>query len=259
MSTVDQTIATMAHNLGARIGSLPVILDRYRAEAQKHDYKEIEPLNEKLEKIIESAQTAVKRFKLVSVIKPRLRLVDISTFILEILAQNLPDQTWGFAGPAQQPVVELDPNLFETAFLELVQNSRDVATTLPSLRLTVTLEVIDAEQEKAVTITYHDNGPGVPDEFRELIFDDFFSYRPNQRLPGTGMGMAFARRVIHAHGGTIFYSGQINPLDPPGAQFTITLPWTGKLNLSEEKQDVQNTDRGGRPTHLRPVENNNHK
>jgi nitrogen-specific signal transduction histidine kinase len=259
MSTADQTIATMAHNLGTRIGSLPVILDLYRDGVQKRDYRELEQLNEKLEKIIESAQTAVKRFKLVSVIKPRLRRVDINTFIVDILVQNLPENAWKFCGPAQHPIVDVDPNLFETAFLELVQNSRDVASSLDALRLSVTLEVIDAEEEKAVTITYRDNGPGVPDEYREMIFEDFFSYRPNQKLPGTGIGMAFARRVIRAHGGTIFYSGQINPSDPPGAQFTLTLPWTGKLKINEETQDVQNIDSRGSTRNIRLVKENNNK
>jgi len=231
---VDQTIATLAHNLGTRLGSLPVILDRYRLRTKKYGYKEIEPLNERLQKIIYSAQTAIKRFSLVSPVKPQLQPVNITTYIIEILQHNLPDNAWTFSGTEPPPTVALDANLFETAFLELVQNSRDAAVSLDSLRLSITLETIEAAGEASVTIIYRDNGPGVPSEFRELMFDDFFSRRPKQKLPGTGLGMGFARRVVDAHGGNILYSGQVNASDAPGAEFRITLPWTGTYDLTEE-------------------------
>lgn len=244
-SVLDHTIATVAHNLGTRLGSLPVILDRYRFRTKKYGYKEIEELNDRLQKIIYSAQTAAKRFSLISEVIPQLRPVNISAYLIEMLAQNLPDNTWKFCGSVPPPILELDANLFETALLELVQNSRDAASTPDNLHISITLETILAKEEDSVTIFYRDNGPGVPDEYRELIFDDFFSHRPKQKLPGTGLGMGFARRVIEAHGGNILYTGQKEPGDPPGAEFTITLPWTGQHELTEENEDVQNPNSRG--------------
>jgi signal transduction histidine kinase len=67
-----------------------------------------------------------------------------------------------------------------------------------------------------VTICYSDNGPGVPANIRDTLFDPFVSQGPS----GIGLGMAIVRQVVEKHGGGIAYE------DAPGggAKFVITLP-----------------------------------
>jgi two-component system sensor histidine kinase KdpD len=67
-----------------------------------------------------------------------------------------------------------------------------------------------------------DNGPGVPAEERELIFEKFFrGVRAGERMPsGTGLGLAITREIVSGHGGTI----SVEAVDPHGARFMIVLP-----------------------------------
>lgn len=73
----------------------------------------------------------------------------------------------------------------------------------------------------SVTLTITDNGPGVPHDEREAIFDMFVRGQAGALVPGSGIGLAFARRVVARHGGTI---GVDPGPEGRGACFTITLP-----------------------------------
>jgi two-component system, NtrC family, sensor histidine kinase KinB len=86
--------------------------------------------------------------------------------------------------------------------------------------------VLNAEQTKdqMLKIQIADNGPGIPLEHREKIFDRFAQV-PGQkgRQRGSGLGLTFCRLVVEAHGGKIWVDS--NPLG--GSMFTFTLPIRG--------------------------------
>lgn len=62
-----------------------------------------------------------------------------------------------------------------------------------------------APVEDAVEIRVADRGPGIPPHEQERIFDRFFRGRRGLRdhVPGTGLGLDIARKIIDAHGGTL--------------------------------------------------------
>ncbi len=76
-------------------------------------------------------------------------------------------------------------------------------------------------------IKVSDNGPGIPEELREKIFDIFFTTKPAGK--GTGLGLSICQNIIKLHGGTISVSC------PPegGTTFTIELP----LGIIEEPKE----------------------
>ncbi|MBI5843983.1 MAG: GAF domain-containing sensor histidine kinase [Deltaproteobacteria bacterium] len=67
-----------------------------------------------------------------------------------------------------------------------------------------------------------DNGPGVPDELKERIFDKFVRVesRRDERSFSTGLGLAFCKLAVDAHGGRI----RVEDAAPVGARFFFTLP-----------------------------------
>jgi len=71
----------------------------------------------------------------------------------------------------------------------------------------------------SVGLLVEDEGPGVPEPYRQQIFEQFF------RIPGTsergfGLGLYIARQLMQAHGGVISVDGRTTR----GSRFTIELP-----------------------------------
>jgi signal transduction histidine kinase len=84
------------------------------------------------------------------------------------------------------------------------------------------LVVADSPDGQYVNISVIDDGPGVPPELRERIFEAFFSTKGADE--GTGLGLALSRSIVEAHRGELL-------LEPdsgcPGSTFTMRLPAYG--------------------------------
>jgi two-component system sensor kinase FixL len=102
----------------------------------------------------------------------------------------------------------------EQVFRNILENS--LAACRPPIMITVRAEPAVARGKPWVRIAVRDNGPGIGPEQRVRVFDPFYTTKAR----GTGLGMAIARRIIEAHGGTI----SIGENDQPGAIFFIALP-----------------------------------
>jgi len=68
---------------------------------------------------------------------------------------------------------------------------------------------------KRLGVRVRDSGSGVPEDKRETIFEPFFTTKEK----GTGLGLAFARKIAEAHGGALTYEAS-----EPGATFVLRLP-----------------------------------
>jgi two-component system sensor histidine kinase HydH len=120
--------------------------------------------------------------------------------------------TTGFAPGTNDgaAAVHADPDLLNQVLLGLLTNA---AQALPPGGR------IDLEASAggdAVEIRVSDSGPGVPLDQRDHIFEPFFTTRKR----GTGLGLAVARQIVEAHGGTIAVDD--SPLG--GARFLLHLP-----------------------------------
>jgi two-component system sensor histidine kinase KdpD len=116
------------------------------------------------------------------------------------------------------PMLELDVVLFEQVLVNLLDNAAKYAA--PGSAVTVDGRVRD---RKAV-LEIRDEGPGIPAEDLERIFDKFYRVRKGDRQrAGTGLGLAICRGFVEALGGTIRAA---NRADRSGAVFTIEFPET---------------------------------
>jgi PAS domain S-box-containing protein len=85
----------------------------------------------------------------------------------------------------------------------------------------VTVRATCLFDEKQVLISVIDNGPGVPSRFREVIFEKFQRVqRSGKKSKGLGIGLAFCRLAVEAHGGSIW----VDDASEGGARFNLTLP-----------------------------------
>jgi heavy metal sensor kinase len=70
-------------------------------------------------------------------------------------------------------------------------------------------------------IAVSDEGPGVPPDERERIFERFARLDPaRSRTGGAGLGLAICAEIVHAHGGRIW----VEPDEPRGSTFVVELP-----------------------------------
>jgi two-component system sensor histidine kinase ChvG len=85
------------------------------------------------------------------------------------------------------------------------------------------VEVAATHVDDEIRVRIEDEGPGVPKELREAIFNRFHSVRPNAESFGrhSGLGLAIARAIVEGHGGVIDVTDRDDA--PSGARFTITL------------------------------------
>jgi two-component system, sensor histidine kinase and response regulator len=98
------------------------------------------------------------------------------------------------------PVFHADKALLMRVLANLVQNS--LTHTGSSVKLTLSAK----KDGEGVLLTVADNGPGIPEEYHELIFRKFERVK-NPNIPRTrssGLGLAFCKLVIDAHGGRIW-------------------------------------------------------
>jgi signal transduction histidine kinase len=109
-----------------------------------------------------------------------------------------------------------DPDLLKQALLNIARNS--IAHTQPGGHLALACSAIGNRVFLSVT----DDGPGIPPDDLERIFDRFFRAsgpRPGDS-GGAGLGLAITSRLVDLHDGTI----RAENVEPHGARFTIELP-----------------------------------
>lgn len=122
------------------------------------------------------------------------------------------------ASHMQTPLFADSPALYRM-LLNLVINAAEVAPETGG-HISVVLRPLG---EDAVEILVSDNGPGIPENDRQRVFDPFFSTKGSK---GTGLGLAVSHKVVTEHGGAI----TVEDAPEGGALFRIVLPncqyWT---------------------------------
>lgn len=108
------------------------------------------------------------------------------------------------------PRIDADPGFLRQALLNLLINAQDA---LPEGG-TITLS--SRAEDSHVVLCVADDGPGIPPEHRDRVFDIYFSTKPN----GTGLGLPLARKIVEEHGGTL----TLAPRGDRGTTFEIRLP-----------------------------------
>ncbi len=126
---------------------------------------------------------------------------------------------------------ELDPNnpvyirAYETPFAQVLRNLIDNALTFSPDDGVVTVTANKAG--KRVIVTVEDDGPGIPEDNLETVFDRFYTQRPKGASFGShsGLGLAICRQIITAHRGTILAENRLDDAgEVIGARFIVDVP-----------------------------------
>ncbi len=96
------------------------------------------------------------------------------------------------------PEVSGDEKQLATVFENLIGNAIKFRAASPPA-----IEVSADESDLAITVSVQDNGPGIPPEYLERIFDPFKRLH-GKEIPGSGLGLSICRKVLRAHHGKIW-------------------------------------------------------
>lgn len=121
--------------------------------------------------------------------------------------------------PENLPLAPVDYVLMEQVFTNLISNSLKYAP----LQSVIEIQAWVAGPE-AVQVRVSNQGPPVPEQDLDRIFDKFHRVTAAARVTGTGLGLSICKGLIEAHGGRIWAENM-----PDGFAFNFTLPlrWEG--------------------------------
>jgi two-component system sensor histidine kinase KdpD len=112
--------------------------------------------------------------------------------------------------------VNADPDMMGLALRQLLGNAVKYS---PPPETTIVISASQADD--TVTIRVRDQGPGIPPDEFESIFERFYrGKRTQESVAGTGMGLSIARDIVSAHQGILW----VENAPEGGAQFSFTLP-----------------------------------
>ncbi len=115
---------------------------------------------------------------------------------------------------ADKKTLMIDPKQMTRAILNVMINGMEACPHGGRLRLFSRLT------ESACEIEIRDDGPGMPKEIAERVFEPYFT----TKTTGTGLGLSITRGIIEEHGGTI----QLMSVEEQGCQVIISLPLESK-------------------------------
>jgi signal transduction histidine kinase len=123
---------------------------------------------------------------------------------------------------------DVDADKLRRAVGNIAANAREAMGGRGRLHLRATLSPADGRADDRLVIELADEGPGVPAEIREKVFEPFVT---RGKKGGTGLGLAVSKRFVEEHGGTV----ELLP-EGPGARFRLTLPVRAPGGALESKE-----------------------
>lgn len=145
-----------------------------------------------------------------------LQQTDINRLITDIAEMyRSPSATWkvNIELAEECPLILADSARLRQLLHNLIKNAIEatVNTILPRIKITTL-----CQDNENITLSICDNGPGIPEESQNWIFEPYASEKPK----GTGLGLAIVRKIVEEHRGKI----TLNSAQDEGTCFIITLP-----------------------------------
>ena len=110
-------------------------------------------------------------------------------------------------------VIEADAARITQAWVQLADNARKYATPGTRVKVGSTLDAT------GVKLWVQDEGPGIPAESQDRVFERLGRVDPGRGISGSGLGLTIVRAIAEAHGGTATLKSS-----PAGSRFSIVLP-----------------------------------
>jgi signal transduction histidine kinase len=116
------------------------------------------------------------------------------------------------------PTLLMQRSHINEVFVNLLQNAREAMNGTGSVGV-----IAQYGENYSVIVTIEDNGPGIPAELRDKIFEPYFTTKEK----GTGLGLAIVKHNVEIYGGTVKVESEVGK----GTRFTVHLPAKSLIKL----------------------------
>lgn len=220
LRVLGQVSAGMAHEIGnplTGIMSTAELLARHSV----HDEKKLGWVRMILEETCRLRDILYNLQSFARPAKPEIRrcaLAEVSARVVGLLSDQAQKKgvELRISGAATDAACLGDPNQLVQVLLNLVLNAIDACGRGNAVEIAIAEETHpERRDERVARIDVIDDGPGIPAEIRESLFEPFVTTKTH----GTGLGLAISRQIVEEHHGDI-------RCDCPGkgTRFTIRLP-----------------------------------
>lgn len=215
LSALGNLAAGIAHDIRNPLNAIKLLsghaLDRLETEGHPagKPLRTISAEVDRLEEIVSSFLSLARETEL----KPESREVDV--LLAECVHLLLQDAEargirLGTDLHARGVTLVLDPKQWKRAILNILLNALEACPRGGRVR------ILSRCTDTRCEIEIRDDGPGIPKEVLEQVFDPYFTTKPG----GTGLGLSITRGIVEEHGGTIDVTSSIEW----GCQVLITMP-----------------------------------
>lgn len=218
LAAIGELVSGIAHELNNPLTAMMGLTDLLRespnlSEQQHDDLREICQQGQRCRKIIQNLLQFARKAK--SQREP-LQLAPVLEAVLQLMRHNLCKAGVRVVQdiPEALPAVLADPNQIQQVILNLINNALHAMEEKKDGRLVIKI----CRRSDRVTMSFMDNGCGIPKENLSRIFDPFFTTKPVGK--GTGLGLSIAYGIIQEHQGAIRVESQAGV----GATFSVDLP-----------------------------------
>lgn len=221
----DDFIASVSHELKTPLAAIKMFAEtlnmgRVKKEEDKKEYyhtiiRETDRLTRFINKILDF-QKIEKGKKIYSFEKVDTR--ELLSNAIDIYKNQVQDDELKIEQECETdlPQVELDEDAMLQVFLNLLTNAYKYSKNEKYIKASI------KKNDKGVLISIADHGMGIPKSMITKIFDKFYRVERDatKDIKGSGIGLAFSKSVVEAHGGGIGVESELDK----GSTFTIYLP-----------------------------------
>jgi K+-sensing histidine kinase KdpD len=220
----DDMMAMIYHDLRSPLGNISSSLELINASMPVECAANIQAVMQVMGRSVDRLQRLVSSLLDISRLEAGQSLVDNKPFDLAELTREaceLMQPVFESRGQTQsKPVdeislpVEGDADMIRRVILNLLENAAKFSFSGSEIR------VLATQKDGQAHVRVEDCGPGVPEAYRQLIFEKFTRLKHQDAPKGFGLGLAFCRLAINAHRGKIW----VEPRQSGGSAFEFFIP-----------------------------------
>ena len=236
MDAIERFAADVSHEIKNPLTSIRSALETLplvRTEAQRDRLTSLLQQDvRRLDRLITDISNASRLDAELS--RDRPRPVDVATLLADIISVYA-----GSLKPGEVPVrltEEVESAMVSgrdgplgQVFRNLIDNARSFSPSGGEVRVTLARD--GADPLRPLVVRVEDDGPGIPPDNLETVFERFYTSRPKGTAFGanSGLGLSIVRQIVEAHGGTVRAENRTDPDGTVrGARFEVALPVAGR-------------------------------